>query len=264
MKIKWHQIKHYLRHYFIAHRKGHGVHSPFAFLLCEEVFYNQQQFYAFENLIRLRKALLQDNTKIKMEDFGAGSQIFTNKVRLVKNIAKSGISNQKQSELLFRMINFLNAKVCLELGTSIGLNTLYMASVNKNNRVISIDACADLYDYAKNLAKKNKLENIEFINAKFDAVLTEIIEKNKSLDFIYIDGNHSYEATMRYFNFFVEKVNTNTVIVFDDIYWSPGMTKAWDEIKGNQKVKLSIDTFFMGFVFFKEEIKEKIDFKFFI
>jgi len=264
MKINWHQIKSYLRHYFTAHHNGHGVHSPFAFLLCEEVFYNQQQFYAFENLITLRNTLLQDNTEIKMEDFGAGSQIFKKQKRQVKSIVKGGISSQQQSELLFRMINFLNAKVCLELGTSIGLNTLYMASVNKNIKVISIEACSDLHHYAKQLAKQNAIHNIEFVKAKFDDALPAIVQQNESLDFIYIDGNHSYEATMRYFSWFLAKINSNTVIVFDDIYWSAGMTKAWNEIKLNPKIRLSIDTFYLGFVFFKEEIKEKIDLKFLI
>ena len=262
MNINWHQIKNYIKHFFIAHRKGHGVHSPFAFQLCEEVFYNHHSYYAFEELNSLREKLLKDKTKISMQDFGAGSKVFSQQDRIVKNIVAKGISSQYQSEIIFKIINFLKLKNCLELGSSIGLNTLYMASVNSSVKVSSIDACEDLIQYAKHLAKKYQRDNIEFIKSTFDEALPKLLKS--SFDFIYIDGNHTYEASMKYFNWVLENVTTNTVVVFDDIYWSEGMTKAWNEIKSNKKVKLSIDTFHLGFVFFRDEIKEKIDLRFLI
>ena len=56
----------------------------------------------------------------------------------------------------------------------------------------------------------------------------------------------------------------NSVFVFDDIYWSPQMTAAWQQIKKNNEVTLTIDTFYFGLVFFKPEFKEKVDLKFFL
>lgn len=260
MKINWHQIKSYLKHCFIANRNGHGVHSPFAYQLCEEVFYNDHSFYVFDKLNLIRKQLLLDNTKIKMQDHGAGSKVFSKQQRQIKNIAAKGISSQYQSEIIFKMINFLNAKNCLELGSSIGLNALYMASANSGIKVISIDACEDLVNYAKQLAKRNHYNNIEFICSTFDETLPKVL--NQKIDFIYIDGNHTYESTIKYFNLILLNVQPSTVIVFDDIYWSKGMTRAWKEIKANPKVTLSIDTFHQGLVFFKQEMKEKIDLRF--
>ena len=81
---------------------------------------------------------------------------------------------------------------------------------------------------------------------------------------LYIDGNHTYEATIKYFELALTKKDENTVIIFDDIYWSAGMTKAWQEIKNKKEVLLSIDTFYFGMVFFRSEFVEKIDLKIFI
>lgn len=261
--INTHLVLNYLRHYFKALRRGHGVHSPFAYKLCEEVFYNQHPFYHFEELSNLRHLMADDDTEITMEDFGAGSKVLKNKKRKIKHIAKMGISSQQQSELLYRLINFTNARNCLELGTSIGLNTLYLAKAGKEVRVTTIDACRDLVTFASQLAQKSKVQNIEFIHASFDSVLPELLTKNKS-DFIYIDGNHTYEATVRYFDWIADASSENCVIVLDDIFWSSGMTKAWNQIKQHQNVSLSINLFYMGIVFFKPELKQKVHLDLFI
>jgi predicted O-methyltransferase YrrM len=263
MTINFHQIKHYIKHCLTAKWGGHGVHSPFAFQLCEEVFYNHNSFYDFEELQKIRKQLLNDKTEVTVEDFGAGSKTFTTNKRKIKDLAAKGTSTAKQSETLYKLINFLNCNTIIELGTSVGLNTLYLAKANKNGKVITIEGSKNLVKYARELAKKNDVSNIEFIEAKFDDALPTLL-RNNSLSLLYIDGNHTYEATMRYFNLALAKKDNSSVIVFDDIYWSPGMTKAWDEIKNNVSVTMSIDLFYFGMIFFKEEVKEKVDLKLFL
>jgi hypothetical protein len=42
-------------------------------------------------------------------------------------------------------------------------------------------------------------------------------------------------------------------MIFDDIYWNKDMEKAWQEIKNNQKVTVSIDLFYFGLIFFRKE-----------
>jgi hypothetical protein len=56
------------------------------------------------------------------------------------------------------------------------------------------------------------------------------------------------------------KCTANTVLIFDDIYWSKGMTDAWTTIKQNENVRLTIDIFQLGFVFFRTERLAKEDF----
>ena len=264
MTISFHQIKHFIIHWAKARRGGHGVHSPFAYQLCEEVFYNINHFYNFEELKKIRAALLTNTTEITVEDFGAGSKTFTSNKRKINELAQKGVSTSLQSETFYKLINFLNSNTCIELGTSIGLNTLYLAMANKNGRVFTIEGSKSLTALASALAKESETENIEFINAKFDDALPSLLQKINSLDLLYVDGNHTYEATLRYFNLALAKKNNSSVFIFDDIYWSPGMTKAWNEIKQHPAVTLSIDTFYFGMLFFKEEIKEKVDLKFYL
>ena len=264
MTINGHQVKYFIKHFFSAKRNGHGIHSPFAYQLCEEVFYNSEAFYDFKPLSALRNTLLANETEIKIEDFGAGSKTFKSNRRKVKDIAAKGISTTQQSELLYRLMNFLKCRNAIELGTSLGLNTLYMARVNKNTPVISIEGSRELFEFAEKLAKNQKVNNIQFMHSVFEEGFPKALNTLQELDLLYIDGNHTCEATLHYFELALAKKHKDSVFIFDDIYWSPGMTEAWEKIKKHPDVSLSIDTFYSGLVFFKEEFKEKVDLKFYI
>ncbi len=261
LKINRHQIVSYIKHFFIAKRKGHGVHSPFAYQLCEEVFYNKNYFYELENLNNIRNTLFKNNERLFVEDFGAGSKIFKNSSRKIKSIAATGISTRYQSEILFRLFNFLNCNNAVELGTSIGINSLYLAKANSKSSIITIEGCLALYKFAIQLSENNKFKNIQFINDNFDSALPKVLNILNKLDFIFIDGNHTHDATIKYFELALTKKHNNSVFIFDDIYWSKEMTKAWKKIIQNDSVTMSIDTFYFGMVFFKNEIKEKFHLK---
>ena len=88
-------------------------------------------------------------------------------------------------------------------------------------------------------AKEDKIPNSEDVNTTFDLV--------------YFDGNHQKQATLDYFEKLLPKVHNDTVFIFDDIHWSREMEEAWEEIKQHPAVKVTVDTFFWGFVFFRKE-----------
>lgn len=257
-------LKHYIIHFLTAKRRGHGVHSPFAYRLCEEVFYNRDSFYHFNTLNKLRELLQMNETVLEIEDLGAGSKTFKSKQRKVKDIASRGISSVKQSELLYKLSNFLNCKTSVELGTSLGLNTLYLASVNKKSSVFTIEGSHNLSEFAKKLAQNLELNNIHFLQGNFDQAFPLLLKSIDPIDLLYVDGNHTYDATLRYFEMALSKKHEHSVFVFDDIYWSEDMTSAWKQIKGHVEVSLSVDTFYTGLVFFNTEIKEKRNLKFFL
>lgn len=264
MTINLHQISSFVKHFLLAKRKGHGIHSPFAYTLCEEVFYNTDSFYDFKLLNQIRSNLFNNENLLEVTDLGAGSKTFNGKQRKIKDIAEKGISSRKQSEILYRLVNYLKCQTCVELGTSLGLNTLYLAMANKSANIITLEGSTALVAIAKRLAEKNKLNNIQFIEGHFDQTFPNLLAQIDKLDLLYADGNHTYEATINYFELALEKKNRDSVFIFDDIYWSQGMTRAWEEIKKHPEVTLSIDTFYMGLVFFKEEIKEKRELKFYL
>lgn len=266
--INLNQVKYFALHFILASRKGHGIHSPFAYQLCEEVFYNDHAFYDFVRLGALRLRLLRSDdlpgSTLEIEDHGAGSRTLKGSVRKISDIVAKGTSTQKQSELLYRLCNFLNCKTTIELGTSVGLNTLYLALSNKAGSVYTVEGSGALVDFAINLAEKNKITNIEFIHSKFKDALPALLQKTKPFDLLYIDGDHRYESTVEYFNLAVAHIHNNSVIILDDIYWSPGMTKAWQQVKKHPSVTISIDCFYFGLLFFRQEVKEPVSLRLWI
>ena len=79
----------------------------------------------------------------------------------------------------------------------------------------------------------------------------------KQVDLAYLDGNHSYTATIDYFNKILPYTNQNSVIVLDDIYWSNEMLKAWKQLTQHPSVTYSIDIYSSGFLFFNNNMKSK-------
>jgi len=261
---KIHQIFHFVYHFLKAKRKGHGVHSPYAYKLCEEVFYNNNPFYDFIRFAKTKKELLNDETILTVVDMGAGSNTFKNNRRKIKTIVSIGISSQKQSQILYRLINFLQIKNAIELGTSIGLNSMYMAAAAPKSKIISIEGDSQLFNFARDLSKKNEITNIEFVNARFDDVLPYLLSEIEELDLIYIDGNHTYDATLKYYEMAKTKRHNTSVFIFDDIYWSAGMTASWKKIQQDNAVTMTIDLFYFGMVFFNPQIKEKVNLRLYI
>ncbi|NJY64179.1 class I SAM-dependent methyltransferase [Salinimicrobium sp. CDJ15-81-2] len=80
---------------------------------------------------------------------------------------------------------------------------------------------------------------------------SELLTHN--FDLLYIDGNHQKEATLTYFEKLLPTIHNNSVMIFDDIHWSKGMEEAWEEIKAHPEVRVTIDTFQWGLVFFRRE-----------
>ncbi len=249
------------RHLISAKSKGHGVHSPLAYALCENVFFNSLRFYDLNELKKIRDELLKNEEEIETGNFGAGSRTFNHSKRTVADIVKRGTSKTKQSEILYKLANYLRINTCVELGTSVGLNTLYLATQNRAGKVISVEGSSALVNFAKDLAIKNKVNNILFLNKTFEVAIPEILANVHEPALVYFDGDHSYEATQIYFTALLPLARGTNVFVFDDIYWSREMTKAWKEISSHPSVRLSIDTFYAGFLFFDDAIKEPLTYR---
>jgi predicted O-methyltransferase YrrM len=77
------------------------------------------------------------------------------------------------------------------------------------------------------------------------------------IDFVFIDGNHRLEPTLRYFEMLLKHATPNTILVFDDIHWSQEMELAWKSIQENSSVTCTVDLFFLGLVFLRKDFKVK-------
>lgn len=248
----------YLSYYFSASNgKGHGVHSPFVFDFITNVKNDKRHFYAYDTVEKLRSSLLYTDKMLTIEDFGAGSTVTKSNQRNVRDIARSALKPKKFGQLMFRMVDYYKANTVIELGTSLGITTSYLASANLKGKVYTFEGARQVAEVARQNFEKLQLRNIELIEGNFDDTLTAQLKRMNSVDFAFVDGNHRKDPTIRYFNNLIEKASEDAVLIFDDIHWSKEMEEAWEHIKGHPSVTLTIDLFFIGLVFFRREQKVK-------
>lgn len=237
--------------------KGHGIHSPFVYDLVAKVLNDKSQYAEFEEIEMLRKHLLNKKTILEVEDFGAGSVKNLTKKRSIQQIAASSLKPKKYAQLLFKLVKHFQPKTILELGTSLGITTSYLASAKNNARLITMEGSFSIAAIANENFAKQQLKNIKTITGNFDETLETAVTTLSTVDFAFIDGNHRKEPTLRYFEQLLKNSNENSLFVFDDIHWSRDMEEAWTTIKNHPSVTLSIDLYFIGLVFFRNEQKEK-------
>ncbi len=204
-----------------------------------------------------RKNLKKIYKTIELEDYGSKQQNINHKK--ISDIAKKTLKPQKQSLFLQNFAKNHNCKNILELGTCFGITTAYLSNVHCDSIVNTIEGCPNTSKIAKKLFKTLNIENkINLHRGKIDEVLIPVLEKMKSPpDMVFIDANHTYNATIKYFNILLKYLNENAILVIDDIYYSKGMERAWKEICDNSNVSTTIDVFFMGIVFLNKELKKE-------
>lgn len=250
--------KKYIRYYLSAsNSRGHGMHSPFVFDFILHVLNNKGGYLPPPEIETLRKALFSRHEVLEIEDLGAGSRAGSSKRKRVSQLAKTALKPQKYAQLLFRLVKHYQPQTILELGTSLGITTAYLASANPAARIITIEGSKAIAGKAREHFQALGLSHIQSINANFDTVLPSVADQLSLIDLAYIDGNHRYQPTMNYFRQVLEKTGSHSILVFDDIHWSEEMEQAWAEIRAHPAVQYTIDIFFLGFVFFRKEFKVK-------
>ncbi len=251
----------YFKYYVhAASGKGHGTHSPFVYEFITKVMNDFTKHYDYEKVEGLRKQLLENKTEITIQDFGAGSAKTHSNHRSIASIAKNAAKPKKFGQLLYRMIKFYRFQNILELGTSLGITTSYLALANPLGKVTTMEGCSTLAEIARKNFIQLGIDNIDIVRGNFDSSLQDVLIRNKPIDFAFIDGNHRQEATERYFQQLLPFIHNNSLLIFDDIHWSPGMEAAWKKITTHTAVTAYIDLFYIGIISFRNEFKEKQEF----
>lgn len=252
----------YLKHRLTANSR-HGTHSPFVYKLTDEVIYDFSDKKVYDDIETQRKKLLNDDRLITVTDLGAGSHLNKNRTKKVSEIAKNALKTPRLAQLIYRLAAHQNPSNAIELGTCLGITSAYLAKAQPNAKVITIEGCPQTAAVARQNFSDLALSNVELEVGNFNDLLPMKIEQAEKLDFVYVDGNHTKEATLNYFNWCLPKIHENSLLIFDDIYWSEGMKEAWKEIKNHPEVTITIDLFWIGLVYFRKgQAKEHFKIKF--
>jgi predicted O-methyltransferase YrrM len=232
---------------------GHGIHSPFAYDLISNRFEERNPYYVYDTIERARKELLKSKASIYVSDFGTGSS----RQRKVADIAKRSLKSKKYAQLLFRLAHQAKPESIIELGTSLGITTAYLASVNTQTPCYSFEGCPQTLAVAKSVLEACNIKHVSLELGAIDEKLPILLNKLNRVGFVFFDANHTKEATLKYFNWCLEKVSNESVFVFDDIHYSAGMEEAWSEIIENKKVRVSFDLYVLGIVYFNPELQKQ-------
>ncbi|HEA30657.1 MAG TPA: class I SAM-dependent methyltransferase [Leeuwenhoekiella sp.] len=227
----------------------HGVHSPFVYDFLTKCLYDRKKHPAYAKLKTYRKSILNDQKTIKITDFGAGSRVFKDNTRMVADLGKNAGAPLKRMHLLYRITTYFQSKSILELGTSVGLATAAFG-LAATGKVTSVEGCTEIAKVALEKLEPLKIPHLHLKNERFSEFFKDREEK---YDLVYFDGNHSKTATLSYFERLLPTAHNDSVFIFDDIYWSRDMTTAWETIKQHPKVGITVDCFWLGFVFFRRE-----------
>jgi predicted O-methyltransferase YrrM len=233
------------------------LHSPFVFELATNVLYDKKPYPAYDKVESLRKTLLSDKTLLQIEDYGAGSRAGSGNTRSVCDIANNSLKPRKYAQLLFRIAQHYKPIRILELGTSLGLTSAYLALSHPEAKVITLEGSPDIAAIAQRNFEKLGIHNIEVVTGRFEDNLEDVLKKMGTVDMVFIDGNHRLEPTLKYFEQINRYVHNKTITIFDDIYWSSEMKSAWETAIKHPKVRISVDLYALGAVFYLEEVKTR-------
>jgi len=234
--------------------------SDYVEYLRKRVIYNYTKRDYVAPIETLRRSLKHDARELQITDLGAGSSINNSKVKKVSTLAKDALKPPRIAALIARLAADISPALIVELGTCLGITTLYLAKAVPQAKVITIEGCPQTAAIARENFDKANARNIEIRVGDFNDQFPALLEEMDDIGLIFIDGNHRKEATLNYFHLGLTKIHAGSVMIFDDIYWSEGMKEAWDEIKSHSEVAFTIDLFYIGLVFFNKE-ERKSDYR---
>ncbi len=255
------RITNYLKYILLSgHRNGHGIHSPFIFDIVNRQLRNKIDLQIVLNAESARRRFLSDNRTIAVEDFGYGGLKQGAGKRRISDIARNSPVTKKYGIFLAKLSAELGNQTIIELGTSLGISTMYMALASKGSSISTIEGSEALAEIAgKNFAEAG-LDNVKVYAGKFDEVLPGLI---KDVDIkrypvmIYIDGDHRHDSLINNFEIISKNTKGKTLVVIDDINYSPEMNRAWNAIRKFEKVSASINIYRMGILFLWGNITPK-------
>lgn len=129
-------------------------------------------------------------------------------------------NNSKKNKLFFRVLRYFQPKTILKIGNSNEIETNMFSS-----EITSIE------EFQKNKISKN----------------------DNAYDLVYFNKNQSQKSTLEYFEILLPTVTNDSVWIINDIHESIENENTWEIIKNDPKIKVTIDTFDFGMVFFRAE-----------
>ncbi len=245
-------------HYFLNVTDRHSLQAPFIFEFYTNLIHGIKNNNGIEEIESFRKIFLNDHTKIRGIDPGAGSRV-TKSVHnnTIARTAKHGISSKKDCIFLSELVKLIQPETCIELGTSLGIATAYLAKSVRQGSVYTFEGNDTMAQKSKDLFHHLHCANVHLIKGNVDDTLPKRLAQLEAVDFAVIDANHTQSALLRYFDFLKVKMSGTGIMVVDDIRWSVDMYRGWKKIILDEAVTTSIEFLDKGVLIFKKHIQKQ-------
>jgi len=261
-KFNMQLIKFYIRfflrfvRYYWRSMTRYDVHSPFVAEFLENVIEDRRRYYAFSEIRELQEQLRQDRRRLQIKDHGAGSQARPGRIRSVSSIARFASVSPDVGKMLFRTVNQYQLQRILELGTSLGISTLYLSAADSKTDLVTIEGCPQTAAVARENLKAIPHGSVTQLVGSFRERLPEALAHFEQIDLLFLDGDHRLGASVNYVESCLHKTHPGSIFILADIHWSKEMETAWDQIRRHPRVRISIDLFQTGILFFREEQRQ--------
>lgn len=210
-----------------------------------------------------RARLAGDKSPLSRTDFGSGvggrhkreGQGAAHTETTVAALNAGSSKPRKWARLLYLLVKEWRPNFALELGTCLGVSGAYLATALKENAtgyLITVEGSAQSAELARRGFLLMGLSSyIRVVTGSFDAVLATQLHAWPPIDFVFLDGHHRKEPTLRYIKRLRPHMADECLVVLDDIAHSPEMYSCWKELKGG--ANYSVDMGQVGILLFVKE-----------
>ncbi len=247
----WFRFCSYIRYRI---KRKRSAHSAFVYDFIVSVLKQKKYANDWVNIEGVRKQLLKNKQELHVIDLTENRDHCYVSSQRVCTVTKKFSSPAKIEHVLYNIVKHYNIQNIVEFGTYVGINTAYLAKANPNARIFTIEASPEIVKIASDVFEQLNLSNIEIANIDSDAAIVHFANKFKDIDLFFIDGNHVYDAIIRYFNFMKMYAKENSIFLLSEIHRSKEMEEVWRKIQSDTSVSITIDLYNIGIVFFRSGI----------
>jgi len=256
MPMPWRILNYIVHQFYLRHRKGFGIHSPYVFRFIQEVIFNAGGFEVASAALNFHREAGADRSLIPSAGPGAPSRVSMEGSKSVRSFVNGSSVRKKYGALLFRIGRWSTPELVLELGTGVGVSAAYLASGAPEAPLHTIEANAGRAANASERLLRHGFGNVTVHCGDMEEVLEGLNHDLEGSLLAYMDGNHRYLPTVSYARSLIGMAKGTGVIVIDDIYWSKGMYRAWKEIIAWPEVRVSIDLFHSGILLLRADLQK--------
>jgi predicted O-methyltransferase YrrM len=250
------KVSHFLRSKVFQHKTvkslsrlgGYGAPIAQAFLTTLKKKHTPEEDQLFKMLGEFRQDLSVNNQKISFKEIGSDTEM------TVAEVSRRAASPEVWTRFFYQLSKTKSVNNILEIGTNLGVSGQYFIKAlegKKNTKFTSLEGVKGLCEIATERFKVlSDINRFEVLHGLYDQTFIKIVDRDDRFDLVFIDGNHQYESTLKYFELLKNNLSDQALIIFDDINWSEGMTKAWREICAQKGIVFSINLFKLGLIVF--------------